>query len=334
MATVPTYLIDLGRDEAGRWDEVIAREQTVAGRLVREAAAEFERVPEVLRWVFARLYQTFGGLYRREIQAWADALGVSVGTATMLNCAYELSHVRLPRLFGCTAGIRWADGLGLVHVRTLDWPLAGMDEATRLFRFRRGAREFVVVGVPGQVSVLSGMLPGAYSVTINWAPPAARPSFDFGPAFLVRDVLERCDGYGEAVEALTDTPLSTSVFFTVCGTERGQACVIERTQRSAAVREMVGPALAQANHHVAARFRRNNKALREVEGEGFHEDSGRRADELGRALTEVGPAFTLETAGSVLTISPILNLYTVQRMAFCPRTGDVRVWRAAGAETA
>ena len=40
-------------------------------------------------------------------------------------------------------------------------------DATRLFRFRRGAREFIVVGACGHVGVLSGMLPGAYSVTVG-----------------------------------------------------------------------------------------------------------------------------------------------------------------------
>ena len=209
-----------------------------------------------------------------------------LGTITILNCAYELSHLRWPKLFGCTAGVRWIEGLGMVHVRNLDWPLATMGAATRLFRFRRGAREFVSVGVPGHVGVLSGMLPQAYSVTINWAPPASFPSFDFGPAFLLRDTLETCDSYDAAVQVLTQTRLSTSVFFTVCGTEKDQACVIERTQREAAVRSMPGPALVQANHHVAGQFVKNNEDLREVE-EGEEEfsleGSGRRADTLTRA---------------------------------------------------
>jgi hypothetical protein len=334
MATVPTYVIDLGKDEPERWREVISHEAALAGPLVRQVAVEFERVPEIVRWLFARLYHAFGGLYRGEIAAWAEALGVSLGTATMLNCAYELSHLRLPKLFGCTAGVRWFDGLGLVHVRNLDWPLPAMGPATRLFRFRRGDREFVSVGVPGQVSVLSGMLPGAYSVTINWAPPASRPNFDFGPAFLLRHTLETCDSYRAAVAALRRTPLSTSVFFTVCGTEKGQACVIERTQRTAAVREPAGPALAQANHHVAARLVRNNKVLREVEEAGFHEDSGQRAEALGRALTDAGPLGALDEVAGLLDVSPICNRYTVQRMAFCPRTGDVRVWQAAAAQEA
>src|SRR5689334_11230537 len=180
-ANVPTYGIDLGREEAKRWAEVISCESVAARQLIEEACSQIERVPELLRWIFARLYQRFGGLYRGEITSWADALGVSLGTVTVLNCAYELSHLRWPRPFGCTAGLRWVDGVGMVHVRSLDWPLATMAAATCLFRFRRGAREFVLVGVPGHVGALSGMLPRAYSVTINWAPAAGVPTFDFGP---------------------------------------------------------------------------------------------------------------------------------------------------------
>ena len=230
-ADVPTYWIDLARSESTRWEEVISHERPAASRLLEEAGRQFERVPGLLRWVFARLYQRSGGLYQGEIEAWARALGMSSGTVTILNCAYELSHLRWPKIFGCTAGVRWADGLGMVHVRSLDWPLPTMGAATRLFRFRRGAREFVSVGVPGHVGVLSGMLPGAYSVTINWAPPIAFPSFDFGPAFLLRDTLETCDTYDAAVRTLTETRLSTSVFFTLCGTARDRACVIERAAR-------------------------------------------------------------------------------------------------------
>ncbi len=261
---VPAYAIDLADDEPRRWAEVIAREAAAAGRIVREASASFERVPELLRWGFARLYHASGGLYRGEIEAWARALGVSAGTATILNCAYELSHLRWPKIFGCTAGVRRVEGAGLVHVRNLDWPLPTMGPATRLFRFHQGSREFVSVGVPGQVGVLSGMLPFAYSVTINWAPPAAFPSFEWGPTFLLRDTLETCDTYDAAVRRLTETPLSTSVFFTVCGTEGGQACVIERTQREAEVRTLAGPVLTQANHHSAGRFLNNNDDLRDI----------------------------------------------------------------------
>jgi len=334
-ADVPTYVIELDNAEAKRWAEVIAREKVVAGRLIEEANAAFERVPELLRWVFARLYQAYGGLYRGEIESWAQALGVSLGTATILNCAYELSHLRWPRLFGCTAGARWVDGLGMVHVRNLDWPLATIGPATRLFRFRRGAREFVSVGIPGQVGVLSGMVPHAYSVTINWAPPVAFPSFDFGPAFLLRETLETCDSYGAAVRALTETPLSTSVFFAVCGVDKDQACIIERTQREAEIRPLAGPVLVQANHHVARRYAKNNEDLLEVEqGEEVFslEGSSQRAGILTKALSELPPMCTLEDAARALDTPTVLNSFTCQQMVFCPRTGDVKVWSRTDAK--
>jgi hypothetical protein len=328
--SVPRYAIDLTKEEAARWEEVILCERTVAGQLIAEAAADLQRVPEVFRWVFAQLYRFSGGLYRGEIESWARALEVSPGTATMLNCAYELSHLRWPRPFGCTAGVRWIDGLGMVHVRNLDWPLRGLGEATRLFSFRRRERSFVAVGVPGQVGVLSGMLPHAYSVTINWAPPASFPSFQFGPAFLLRDTLETCDRYEDAVKLLKRTRLSTSVFFTVCGIEKGQACVIERTPNEAVVREMTGAVLVQANHHVAERFRRNNEELREMEEgeeEPFIQDSGKRAESLDRALMEAPASCSPEEIGERLNTAPVQNQYTCQRMILCPAADVVRVWR-------
>jgi predicted choloylglycine hydrolase len=322
---IPEYAIDLSKPEDARWAEVIAKEKAVAGRLVQEAAREFEKVPEILRWIFAHLYQVMGGLYQGEIAAWAEGLHVSAGTATMLNCAYELSHLRVPKLLGCTAGVRWVDGLGMVHLRTLDWPLPSITEATRLFRFRQGSREFVVVGACGHVGVLSGMLPKAYSITINWAPPAGFPTFDFGPTFLLRDTLESCDTFDAAVKRLRDMRLSTSVFFTVCGAEKGQACVIERTQRDAITRPLVDGVVAQANHLLAPKFVKNNNTLAEVEEASFESDSVCRVEALYRDLRQIGSSCFLEDVAALLNRAPVLNQYTCQQMILCPTTGAVRV---------
>jgi acid ceramidase len=329
-SNVPTYEIDLEQLEERRWTEVIAREREVAGRLMREAGAEIERIPGLVRGAFSLLYRSLGGRYSGEIAAWAGALGVSVGTATVLNCAYELSHLPWSKVLGCTAGVRWVEGLGLVHVRTLDWPLASLGAATRLFRFHRGPRAFVSVGVPGYLGVLSGMLPLAYSATINWAPPCGWPTFDFGPAFLLREVLETCDTFDAALARLTETRLSTSAFFTLCGTEQGQACVIERTRRESDVRAMTGPVLVQANHHVAGKFLKNNAELLEGEEGGAEftlEGSSGRSDLLAQRLFSAGSHCSLEDSAQALDVPSILNELTCQQMAFCPKSGAVRVWR-------
>jgi hypothetical protein len=327
----PGYDIDLALAEEKRWASVIAAEAETARELVNEAAAEFRRVPEPLRWFFARLYKTFGGLYSDEIKSWARGIGESVGTVTMLNCAYELSQLRWPRLFGCTAGVcRLEDGR-LVHVRSLDWPLECMGDATRLFRFRRDGRQFVAVGVPGQVGILSGMVPQAYSITINWAPPAEFPNFEFGPTFLLRHTLETCDTFEAACARLMDTVLSTSVFFTLCGTKEGEACVIERTQGHAEVRPLTGTVLVQANHHVAQPFVRNNKGLDDVaeeEKEEFsRQGSGRRALNLEAALSNLGASNSLTEVAAALDSDHVCNKFTCQQIAFFPATGEVMIWR-------
>lgn len=331
---IPLYVIDLRQNEEARWSDVIAREKLVARKLADEALIELERVPEAVRWLFGKLYEVYGGRYKKEISTWARALDLSPGTGTLLNCMYELSHVRAgglaAKLLGCTAGVRWIDGLGMVQARTLDWSLTNLGNATRLFCFQRDGREFLSVGVTGFVGVLSGMLPHHYSATINWAPPAARPSFDFGPVFLLRETLEQCDSYDEAVDVLTHTPLSTSVFYTVVGVEKGQACVIERTKSQAVIRQAERSVIVQANHHVVEQFIQNNQEIAETEEgetESTYSDSQRRAETLEDALVHCQSPSSLDELGAVLEIEPVLNDATYQKMILCPRSGEIKVWR-------
>lgn len=60
---------------------------------------------------------------------------------------------------------------------------------------------------------LSGMVPGGYSATIDYAPPTFMPGFDFGPLFLLRHVFETCDTYDDACYTLSHTKLSANVLF-------------------------------------------------------------------------------------------------------------------------
>jgi hypothetical protein len=97
-----------------------------------------------------------------------------------------------------------------------------------------------------------------------------------------------------------------------------EACVIERTQRAAAVRPIPGPVLVQANHHGAGRFAGTNEELRAVvEGEEEFSlaGSGCRADTLAGALAELPLPWTLGRAAEVLSTPTVLNKLTCQQMA-------------------
>lgn len=112
---------------------------------------------------------------------------------------------------GCTCGAVKLGPERVVHVRNMDWPVKDMGKATRVFRFVDGEREFVTVGVPAMVGALSGMVPGAYSASIDYAPPTFNPGFDFGPLFLLRRVFETCDTFEKACYALSHTKVSANV---------------------------------------------------------------------------------------------------------------------------
>jgi len=342
------YVIDLLGSEEDRWSEVIQKEGKTAKSLIRNATQDmlgYDATIESLGgWtsraikMFSGAYRFSGGHYRGELAAWAEALGCSAGELTLLNCQYELSHLaersvamingtpvwlrKLLRL-GCTSGAVRLGSKRVVHIRNMDWPLKSMAKATRIFRFVDGDREFVTVGVPGMVGALSGMVPGAYSVTINYAPPTFMPGFDFGPLFLLRHVFEICDTYEEACDALSHTKLSANVLFMVCSAN-GKACVIERTRNDFAKVPMRGGTIAVANHYRSGKMKHHNLGW----DPDIIENSKDRAECMLGGLQEFGDRVTLEQIACALENEPVLNDETRQMMAFDPSSGEVLVWAA------
>lgn len=321
------YEIDLELPERHRWDKVIEKELTVARKVVRGIKKDIDdNTPwwlpgwfagAVLKPGFRKLYKAYGGLYLDEMDSWAEALGCGVSEFLTFQCAYELSHL------GCTAGIAQTRTHGMLHLRTLDWPLKSIGPATRLFHFSNGSHKFTTVGVVGMIGALSGMVPEKYSATINYAPTDSRPSISkMGVLFHLRNTFEECAEYEDAVRYLSRTPISTNVFFTVCGARNGEACVIERTQGSYSIRKFAKPALVQANHYVK-RFRDLN-----LKQEDLYEDSVNRFDEFtDDSLPDIGERKELSDYMRVFKGDYVTNDDTQQKMIFCPRSGGICVER-------
>ena len=333
--SIPTYDLDLRLGAKERLAQVIQAEAETARGVLAEIRAEFKELPKCVSDAFGVWYGHHGGLYKDELLEWSKGVDISFGELVMANCSYELSHLahkwsvagllkRIP--FGCTAGVIEAPALGMVHLRNLDWPIRSMGAATRIFRYRGQSHESVAVGFPAYVGVLSGMVPGGYSASINWAPPSSMPDSHWGPAFLLRDVLETCPTYQQAVARLRSERLSTSVFFTVCGVLPGEGCIIERTAKRHALRPLVEGAVVQTNHHMADEFLNLGKfdadddlrllIQNSVERQGF------MLRQLHRARRE---GLDLRRLLDCLSLPPVCNGETVQRIAFHPARGEMLV---------
>ncbi len=133
--------------------------------------------------------------FLKEIQGAADALDISYNTALIINFSYETNSIaywsyrlwdnhavpvgsKLKELYqkhiknsiACTAGVMNSPDLGMLHVRTLDWPLKVMGRHTLiLHHINVPAGDFYSVGWAGYSGVLSGFKPGKFSATINQA---------------------------------------------------------------------------------------------------------------------------------------------------------------------
>lgn len=181
--------------------------------------------------------------YVADVEAIAAALGHS-GT-WFLNGCYQ---------WGCTAVARDEGGAPLL-ARTLDWPFRGLGRRLELARMRGAAGEFVNVTWPGYAGTLTASAPGRFAAAINQAPlrrrtrrPWLRP-YDLAlnalrtwpirfrpPDHLLREVFETCRDFGAAKRRLEEVPVARPVIFTLIGCERGERCVIERTEEDFASR--------------------------------------------------------------------------------------------------
>ena len=111
------------------------------------------------------------------------------------------------------------------------------------------------MGWPGYVGALTASAPGRFAAAINQAPlwrrtrhPWLRP-YDMAlnalrtwrirfipPDHLLRNVFETCRSYGEAKHRLETTPIARPVIYSLVGCERGERCVIERTEEGFSTR--------------------------------------------------------------------------------------------------
>src|SRR5712672_1534348 len=177
--------------------------------------------------------------YVADIEAIAASLGFP--GIWLLNGSYQ---------WGCTTLAREEDGVPWL-ARTLDWPFPGLGRHLEVARMRGSAGDFISVTWPGYAGTLTALAPGRFAGAINQAPlwrrtrhPWLRP-YDlamnalqtwpirfYPPDHLLREVFETCRDFDAARRRLETVPVARPVIFTLIGSNRGERCVIERTEET------------------------------------------------------------------------------------------------------
>lgn len=191
------------------------------------AQASIGLIAEVARQVLPA--ETFA-----ELVGVAAALEVPVERVLLCNLYYDL----IKSSVGCSAfAVDLPDGP--LHARNLDWWTTGglLRDHTLVTHFvRHGALRYRLVGWPGFIGCFSGVAPGRFSVTLN-AVLSDDPACVAEPVvFLLRRVLDIAPDFDAALSMLRDSPIASDCLLLLCGTQRGEFVVIERTPTRAYVR--------------------------------------------------------------------------------------------------
>ena len=283
-------------------ERLAERRKKAIHRLIREATED------IGGW--ARLGKMLVGLltfpHSDEISAWADGAGKSINLIKLLNLSYEFSHV-IGAVYGCTAaGQNTRDGV--VHLRNLDWPLPGIANATQIMTWDLEDRQVVNVGILGYAGILTGMVPGRFSIAMNWGAPDGPPNpYKTRPAGLVREALTYAEDFEDAVAMLEMENIATSAIFSVAGTKKNEFAVIERTKNEAYVRP--------GTNEVAANHFSEESDWDYLNDDEVKEYSLERENALRKA----------KKSADISALRSCDNEDTVQKVLMIPRTGEIQL---------
>ena len=349
MKKIPVYEFDCRLPPEKRWDALPKYLRTAGRTLARRGVADLAQHKGAvsLTGLTLRVLTKGRNPYREEIKGAANVLGIEYNEATTLNFLYEASlavgygyrlwegslgdklrgitatlkrHAdRFSRgALACTAGARPIEGLGMTHVRTMDWPVDGLGRHTLiLHHVHAPAGNFYSVGWPGYSGVLSGYKPGAFSATINQADVIRLPNLQWPPAHLLRWVFENCRTYAEALTILRNTPVCFPAFILLAGPDK--AAVVELGPDGNTVKPMSkGQPIAVANDYLSAKRQKMAGIY------GRQADSDHRRKTMLRKLRRLKGG-NIRQALTLIQDYPVANEQTMQQMVFAHESGNMIV---------
>jgi len=337
---VKKYHVDLSLPPEQRWEEIIEDQRTAGPELLDEIMEIFKLGTglgglgsSLISRGLSTVQKFFGGDtdFHKDMLAFAKGWNRPIHEIVVANLSYELSHsielvpdFQWRKIFGCTAVCQWTEKFGWIHARNMDWSIPTLGPASIEVEFLGSAGRFSTLTWPGFVGVLQGVAGQRFSATINYAPPDG-----LGPqwpsTFLLRSVFEHSSQFDEAIEVIRETDVAASSFFTLCGLQKEDALVVEKTRlRPTQCRRVEGtdhPCLIQTNNFMLPENQELNAGFSDLLASSQERHEWARMSLLGLELERVSD---IEVA---LNGPPVLNSETVQQMILEAKSGRA-FWRA------
>ena len=188
----------------------------------------------------------------------------------------------------------------------------------------------------GYVGVLTGMKPGAFSVSVNYRRSQAgseQPIKAFATnlqrgiarhwpiSFLVRAALERCANYHEACATLEQSELIAPTYLTICGVKSGEGCILSRDRVGTTDGSCIEAQLCDSIPLVQTNMDcwRANRSEPEDDWQDICDSRRRRAFAFKALGTH---AVSMEDLWLLMSFPPILAHDTIYTVAMQPSTGE------------
>lgn len=260
------FTVDLDLAPEDRW-ATLAEDPSFAnyGRDVTAYVEKFipKRVFPLVTRLLSTLDGTFYPEYASEMKGIARALNVTVGDVVLVNLIYQLERIGRsceagnttgpcpPKSAGpglCTGVVAENEEKGEIwEGRNLDWNLdAVLLQYVLRVDYQKGNETlFSAVQIVGEVGVLHGVRPGAWSGQMNARDEGGDVLENIlndlltgakCPTTVLRYALEHSADYKGAVSYLSSQRLVNPAFFIIAGTEHAEGAILTRNRRGLADR--------------------------------------------------------------------------------------------------
>ncbi len=308
---------------------------TAMSQLVYEVGVPKVFVHFSAKLLYNLVYRWWGHYIKESDYLASQCSFMSNSLMAFLQRQYTLAHM------GCSVVMTWdAKKEEMVCFRSLDWK--GADDiawSTRHFSFinKEGSEIAQIAGITGMVGVLTGAKKG-FSVAINYAPKKRSAKFKSDPTFLIRQLLEdeNINSYEKAMKQIVSWELGSPCFISLCGVQKGDACVIELDGKTVHIRTMGEKNfLIQTNHYdlEASPFVEHNETpyTKEMSEKQWYEsellkNSQKREEIFKQSLSKPQEEEMESSLISLYKEVPILNYETAQWVFMQPKSGKVDVY--------